>query len=239
MIVLVLGTGPLLAQTTTWYYDTTNNAAAAGSSATVFTDIGTAWQDTFISQLQIGSNFGSSIGTQANPTSQFDPDDTWQIWSFGDLGITPGDIAAASLGVSFDGVGSQPAGVTNTWTIFGFTGGPVDQSTMTYTNSFSGIDLGTTYGTFQTTGLYVADSWFNINVTSALQAYAAGTISGIVIGNVTESPLFTGAENALNFNTSEDAAGVRPGLQVTTIPEPSAALLGAFGALALLRRRRA
>lgn len=239
-MVLALGTGPLLAQTTTWYYDTTNNAAAAGSPATQFTNIGAAWQDTFISQLETGVNFGSAIATQANPISQFgNADDAWQIWSFGALGIAPGDITAASLGVSFDGGGSLPNGGTNTWTIYGYNAGPVNQSTMTYTNSFTGINQGTSYGTFQTTGFYTADSWFNIDVTSALQAYADGTITGIVIGNVTESPILFGTDNALLFNTSEDAAGVRPGLQVTTIPEPSAALLGAFGALALLRRRRA
>jgi hypothetical protein len=242
LALLALGAGPLLAQTTTWYYDTSNNAAAAGSTATVFTDIGAAWQDVQVSQVVPGGFFGGASETAATPTAQFVNDISFQVWAFGNLGIASGDITAASLRVTVESILTQPPGAPATWTIFGYTGGAVNQNTMNYTNTSPDINTAINFGSFGTAGNYVGGSWFNIDVTSALQAYTAGTIDGIVIGNTTDSPLLTGADFTLQFNTSEDpSASLRPGLQVTTmpIPEPSAALLGACGALALLRRRRA
>ena len=42
-----------------------------------------------------------------------------------------------------------------------------------------------------------------------------------------------------NFGTDADAGGQNRFVTMTVVPEPSAALLGGLGALALLRRRRA
>jgi uncharacterized protein (TIGR03382 family) len=59
----------------------------------------------------------------------------------------------------------------------------------------------------------------------ALTYTANGADNGF---NATNSKLFLGGGNGLVFDN----------IVVTTIPEPSAALLGGLGVLALLRRRR-
>jgi hypothetical protein len=251
-LLAVALTASAMGQTTTWYFDTTNNSAAAGVTPNASVNIGAAWQDTFLSQLNPATAQGTSGISQANPRADFlgdgsivSSDQNWQIWSFGNLGITD-TINSAVLWLSARDTlsgGSFPAGQTNTWTIYGFNQ-PVNQATMTWNSSVGGVVTGSNYGTFNITGGAggAVPGFTGVNITSALQAYNAGTITGIVIGRA--SPLvgsLDGTDVRIVFDTSESAtAGFRPGLAVTTtpIPEPSAALLSAMGALALLRRKR-
>lgn len=71
-----------------------------------------------------------------------------------------------------------------------------------------------------------------------------GSVAKIKIGANTES-VFTLAQQSNAFITvnsiqaGQFGAGIIDNLTVTAVPEPSAALLGGLGALALLRRRRA
>lgn len=78
----------------------------------------------------------------------------------------------------------------------------------------------------------------------AFNSWAAGTtvtFTGIIDGNTIATDTFTwDATNDMKIVFSADASGTTiDNIVVSTIPEPSAALLGGLGMLAMLRRRRA
>lgn len=62
------------------------------------------------------------------------------------------------------------------------------------------------------------------------QQYTADPAIGVIVGDIGTLGLFTGDSGV--------AVGTFTTLQLSVIPEPSVALLGAFGILGLLRRRR-
>lgn len=65
-----------------------------------------------------------------------------------------------------------------------------------------------------------------------------GGYKGITVPAVGGISMTSATLTNIGAGTSEDSATGTSGLQLKSIPEPSAALLGAIGALGLLRRRR-
>lgn len=89
------------------------------------------------------------------------------------------------------------------------------------------------------TGTPFAVIWFDSTVTSATQALGAGTKYGILTDPLMVVPAAGATQNVSSlFSTTPDPTKLANGRTVTGIPEPSSALLGAIGALGLLRRRR-
>lgn len=77
-----------------------------------------------------------------------------------------------------------------------------------------------------------------INLLGLDHAVDAGTYT-LINGNVNFTNVFNvGVENAYDLGNGKSAYLQQNSLQVVVIPEPSAALLGGLGLLALLRRRR-
>ena len=99
--------------------------------------------------------------------------------------------------------------------------------------SLSNINL----GPGAVTGSRFAVVWFDRSLTSATGTVAGGTKYGLL----TDSSFVVPASGVTsNLSAFFEAPGdpVKPANTVTVVPEPSAALLGAIGALGLLRRRR-
>lgn len=93
------------------------------------------------------------------------------------------------------------------------------------------------FGTATTVGVHTAQ--FNY----AFNSWASGTtvtFTGIIDGNTIATDIFTwDASDNMKIVFSADQTGTLiDNIQVSTIPEPSAALLGGLGMLCLLRRRR-
>jgi len=142
-------------------------------------------------------------------------------------------------------------GLPNTWNIVGIAADNTgwDTNTMSWndinggaagdwTGGTLGGSLFGSYGTFQDLGTNV-DGNIAINLTSAFQAFLNGTISGIAFVDSTNGDTFNGIDYFFSPYSNDSATATnRPGLLVTAIPEPSTALLGCLGVLALLRRRR-
>lgn len=81
--------------------------------------------------------------------------------------------------------------------------------------------------------------WFDSTVTSATQQLAGGNKYGLITDPAWVVPAAGATQNISTFfATSPDPVKTASAFTVTGIPEPSAALLGAIGALGLLRRRR-
>lgn len=134
----------------------------------------------------------------------------------------------ATLGTSTFGVRRGNASASNT-TPFGGSGGITGAST---TSGYLGLVAGTTY----TASLSILRN-------SSISATVSTTINGFTQGATT-----TATAGTMSFDTVAILSGSAltassntftiDNVNVTVIPEPSAALLGGLGALALLRRRR-
>ena len=100
--------------------------------------------------------------------------------------------------------------------------------------AFNGFGTGTAFGTRNVQFQYAFNSW---------NAGTTVTFTGIMDGNTIATDTFTwDATNDMKIVLSGYDANTTiemDNLVVSTIPEPSAALLGGLGMLALLRRRRA
>lgn len=98
-----------------------------------------------------------------------------------------------------------------------------------------------TKGPSATTGASFALVWFDRSITSPTGTITGGTKYGVLTDPIFLIPADGVTQNltaaaALNGGASGDP--LKLANTVTVIPEPSAALLGAIGALGLLRRRR-
>ncbi|QTN33877.1 hypothetical protein HZ994_16680 [Akkermansiaceae bacterium] len=92
---------------------------------------------------------------------------------------------------------------------------------------------GTTFGTTKTTAPWVWGT--SANFTAAVNSALAGDKKLYLLAQTG----YGNGDSFFDFAKFDDATVEnRPDLQITVIPEPSAALLGALGALFLLRRRR-
>lgn len=174
------------------------------------------------------------------------------------LGLSFGFANAATVSVT-QGVGAQgftvlvnglaPASfvwaagnyntINSTWTQFGGTqtdtgkiNGSVSATSPTsLNNSVLNLYVGTAaYGT-------AGASWVIMNMTNNLAFPADVTLTGgpTFLASVTNGVNFVARSNVNNGFTAPVATA---GGSLNLVPEPSAALLGALGALGLLRRRR-
>ena len=242
--------GGLSAQSVVNWYGNTNNSAAYGVTVTGSYSPGT-WQDTMVAHATPASNFGSLDNMQANWNSPLGSNRQAILMTFGNLGLSGGQfITNAQLHTNFLSAGA--ATNQDTWHVFGLNT-PLNENTVTWNSIGATLDAAWAGGlvpgnpnyfsTFSTVGLAGSDGEnFSINVTSALQAYKAGTISTLALINFSNVPVGPGSAERLGFYTSEAVTVAnQPGLAVTVspVPEPgSALLLGAASSLALLRRRR-
>jgi hypothetical protein len=96
----------------------------------------------------------------------------------------------------------------------------------------SGALLDGDYGTYSYSD-GDANSWISIDITGALQAYAEGTIGGIVL--ITDG---THNGNRFSFDSSENASGNGAVLRVDQIPEPAVASFMLIGSAYMLVNRR-
>ena len=236
------------AQATTWYYGASNNSANFGVTPDFSQAI--TWNDAWAGGTGANNNYFGSQSLQSNRPSQQGINQAIMMFGFGGTGLTAGDVGSAILHIRQD-FSSLP-GFPNTWNIVGIAAGNTgwDTNTMTWNDidgvagpgDWTGDTLGGSlfgsYGTFQDLGTNV-DGNIAINVTSAFQAFLDGTITGIAFTNPTNGTTFSASSFAvIPFSNNNAIATNRPGLLVTAIPEPSTALLGCLGVLALLRRRR-
>jgi len=94
-----------------------------------------------------------------------------------------------------------------------------------------------TQGASATIGSAFALVWFDRTITSATGTIVAGTKYGILTDAAFVIPA-SGLTANLSAPFSATGDPIKSANTVTVVPEPSAALLGALGALGLLRRRR-
>ncbi|PDH31331.1 MAG: hypothetical protein CNE95_01080 [Puniceicoccaceae bacterium MED-G30] len=219
-----------------WY----NSSAADNSGGATVPIDGTTttpsgWVDTFFGTQATGQSGQQNAQANGPATSQINPplvnsQPNYMAFGFGNLGIAAGStINAASLNVSANNVG-----VTQTYTIYGLTG-TVDNN-LEWANANFNPTTANTYGTFTSfTGSGTVD------LSSAIQAYVNGVITGIAIGTTDSAGAFNINDNYLTFATSENSnTALRPSLMVDFVPEPStyALIFGLVALVGVVRRRK-
>ncbi len=240
-------TGSGFAQTTTWLYGASNNSANFGVTADNSQAI--TWQDGWGGGTAPNTaRFGSESLTTNRP-SQFGISQGVLLYGFGGTGMSSANVSAAQLYLRQDF-----SSLSQTWNIVGLATGNAnwDTSTMTFNDidgagvddwtggTLAGSTLGN-YGSFNTSngGGIGVDTNISVDITNAFKAYLDGTIVGIAFVNNTNGLTPTAGDNRFQPYSNENTTATnRPGLLVTTVPEPSSALLGGLGVLLLLRRRR-
>ncbi len=167
-----------------------------------------------------------------------------------------GQAAAAFSGIAG---GGQPSGLAGSW-LYQSIGTDASATSFDVTfdwgdfgNGPTNRDLGITVSVYESDGSFVAGNDTDINGAGGVTLLDSFSLSQLVTGSVKLSVGETGnldisgqsgGELFLRFN-NWDAGGDTPWLQLdnvaisNVVPEPSAALLGGLGVLALLRRRRA
>lgn len=239
-------------QTTTWYYGASNNSATFGVTPTTSQAI--TWQDNFAVADSLGNSnfFGQSFLQVTRPDSD-GLDQSIMMFGFAGTGLSAANVSAATLYLreDFSAFGGNSSGGSNTWNIVGIAAGNNgwDTNTMTW-NDINGASAGDwtggtllnslsgSYGSFSVAAT-LTDTNIPINITSAFQAYLNGTISGIAFVNSTNGDTFSSGDYLFQVYSNDDTTATnRPGLLVTTVPEPAAASLGLIGAVGLLIRRR-
>jgi hypothetical protein len=163
-------------------------------------------------------------------------------------GYTPGSFTTATLDLTSAALVDSPA-IGNTFYVWGLrnsqNGDGWGENTITYNNA-PGLTIGggvatldidtTTKADLLFTTIQVANggtiSMTNAGLLSFLNADTDGKVT-FIIG----APAALGDPSFL-FASEEHATLAAPTLNFTVVPEPSTALLGGLGLLALLRRRR-
>lgn len=239
-------------QTTTWYYGASNNSANFGVTPTTSQAI--TWQDGWASADTLANNnFFGSQSLQVNRPDTFGADQSILMFGFGGTGLSAANVSAATLYLreDFSFFNGTTSSGTNTWNIVGIAAGNSgwDTNTMTWsdingasagdwTGGTLGGSLSGSYGSFAVAATS-ADANVSIDLTLAFKAYLNGTISGIAFVNSTNGDTFSGNDYSfVPFSNDNTTATNRPGLLVTTVPEPASASFGLLGAVGLLIRRR-
>jgi hypothetical protein len=160
--------------------------------------------------LQVSFNIGTVFGYAGDPTR-------WIHFNVGNSQNLDVNSATTMVGVLF-----RANGQTET-----LIGGAGQVTVPNWTaNDLVTITLKDSVGT---------GSAFDGNGSFATVQIGANTIGTFDLGTQTNAYFTFGA---FNFETSQFGGGTFDNFSVTAIPEPSAALLGGLGLLALLRRRR-
>jgi hypothetical protein len=232
---------------TTWFYGASDNKATFGVTADNSQAI--TWMDSWAGGTNYNSNKFGTVSLQVNRPNVDGGGQSIIMFGFDGTGLTSSQVGSASLYLRQDF--SFPTNVPNTWNIVGIAAGNNNWDTNTmswndingasagdWTGGTLGGSLSGSYGTFQDLGTSL-DGNVAIDLTSAFKAYLDGSITGIAFVNATNGNTFTAANYAfVPFSNDNVTATNRPGLLVTAIPEPSSALFGLIGAVALFRRRR-
>jgi hypothetical protein len=253
--LLALSSGSLMAQNN-WYFGGGTNTASNFTLPSIDNNlsIGAGWRDAFGDSTAPDFEFFGSGATQVSRPNLLGEEEAVAIWSFTGLThlgspLTSADVGTAILHLRQSSLATT--GIDNTYTIGGLVTGNAafDTSAMSWNDindggagDWTGGTLGGSitgsFGSFTATPGF--DTLVSIDLTDALKAYLDGTIDGIVLYNFTDDlGALAGSDNAfIPYSNDNLTQANRPGLLVTIVPEPSTALLGAIGALALLRRRR-
>lgn len=234
-----LGVGFLLAiagnthaQTTTWY-GVNNNSAAAGATGidAVSLIANTSWHDANMSEASPNLVSGNDLTTQVRGTKTGIGAvlQVASVFRWDGLNISD-SVSSASYFFNVEFL----QGGANTYYITPIApgAGAWDEDTATWGNLDPFIDYSATTGGFTVS----STGWMSLDVTSLMEDYRLGNNAGFAMVrdvNVTsgQAPYFT-------QYTSESLPTQTPGLRVTTVPEPSVALLGGLSAMLLFRRRR-
>ncbi len=102
--------------------------------------------------------------------------------------------------------------------------------------NIAGISVNDTTINTVSTGYNYAVIWFDRGIAAGSTLVAGSSYGLLTDGNFLIPASGAAANHSANFAATGDP--VRRANTITVIPEPSAMLLGAFGALGLLRRRR-
>lgn len=188
---------------------------------------------------------GNVSGYGDNGTSSFDTINGWTWGSNVALAGSP-----ATQGVVFSGltgikdqeirVGTDPAAselntVAGNFS-FGYGGSP---HAIALAQAFTHPSLSTGFDVTVNYDLAVANSFVHLWIDNGSGSYTdAGAMANSTTGSYTFTATGSTIRVAVRGNQGGDSDGVLNSIGVT-VPEPSAALLGGLGLLALLRRRRA
>ncbi|MGC4015395.1 MAG: PEP-CTERM sorting domain-containing protein [Luteolibacter sp.] len=157
---------------------------------------------------------------------------------------------AAQIVAAFAPIDSTAA-TTGAGPTAGSYAGSTPISNTTYTGLFTATDYSAANywnGTSVGADIYIlVGNNADLSLATQVAVYKGGTFQALVAGNAANTVNATtlgswvyGVPTAVSTQTTVPGSAFTQGIQLTAVavPEPSAALLGAFGALALLRRRR-
>jgi hypothetical protein len=239
----------MAASTSTWFYGATDNSSTT-FGVTADNSQAITWMDSWAGGTNKDGTKFNDTGLAVNRPSRFGAGQSIMTFGFDGTGLSAGDVTDATLYLRQDF--SSPNNVTNTWNIVGIAAGNNnwDTANMTWNDldtSSASIDwtggtlldsLTGSYGSFDITGSST-DLNVPINITTAFQDYLSGAISGIAFVNSTLGTTPSAIDNLFVVYSDQNVtASNRPGLLVTTIPEPTSALFLPLCALLVLRRRR-
>jgi len=194
-----------------------------------------------VTSLMFGLTMMSSFGTTVIVTNNQGPTATDEVVN-----------AAGTLVSGFGAVGTLDelgiTGATTTWAAlnfqtWGLASGAVTTSTSGQFN-YSGA-VNPTASVFSGDNIYLAIGFGGVSLATSTELFIykfnatfgiadSGTPISLTLGNGDIGTTLLGTE----VGTPESSAGRFRSTAITAVPEPSAALLGALGALGLLRRRR-
>lgn len=193
----------------------------------------------------------------------------WKVWNYNGSGLVTEQMAGSTVIGALSEVGTHPASAPNTnWDFVTFTwaaGGDPTASSTGYTAGFAtsnarnvgmgytvGLTLPEAAGTITFWGttresdyiLTVRDSSSDVLGSLSTGSAPDTTQFGVTTWTVDWSGATVGEQISLEYVTGPGASNASPrvgvaGIAVSVIPEPSTALLGGLGLLALLHRRRA
>ncbi len=174
---------------------------------------------TYIRSNDAGTNFNSSVFNVANNNTA---NHRIALYTY-DLSAITGSITNVTWSLT-ENIG----GGTNTYAVTGLGDGTINLGTITWTTAVSGsfvasnLPVGTALGTFPTAG---GTASYDVTLGTA---FFDGDADGLVTLAI--------------HDTNPDASGVgwtdAPVLNVTTVPEPSSAVLFGLGGLLVTLRRR-
>lgn len=234
--LMLAAAGSSNAQTTTWY-GVNNNAAAAGATGIdAYTAVSNGnWHDANLSEASPNLTSGSDLTTQVRGTKtglgavlQVASAFRWDGLSLSNT-VTNADFY---FNVEALQEGTQVGPHTYYLTAILPGAGAWDEDTATWGNLDAFIDYSATSNPFTVS----STGWMSLDVTSLMEDYRLGNNAGFAM--VRDVNVTSGSAPYFAQYTSEAGPTQTPGLAITTVPEPSVAILGGLGMLGLVFRRR-
>ncbi|MEI6604549.1 MAG: hypothetical protein WCP35_04515 [Verrucomicrobiota bacterium] len=187
----------------------------------------------------------ASFGTSVIVTNANGPALTREVTN-----LTPALVTGfGAIGIISEAGITGTAGIDTTWSSLNFSqwgtaGGAVSTSTSGQFTFSANVDP--TGGAFSGKNIYLLVGFGGTNLATSNQMFVykfdttfgtadSGTPISLILGNGNIGTTLLGAENGSPETVSSGRFAAAP---ITSVPETSTALLGALGALGLLRRRR-